>query len=70
MTGSDSVNCDGSAHAHNGVYQWSLESTVLFQSDHSWQYRPSASPMPVSARSIFQRAGAREYAPTACTNTR
>ena len=40
MTGSDSVNCDGSAHAHNGMYQWSPGSTVLFQSDHGWQYRP------------------------------
>lgn len=40
MTNSDRDNCDGWAHAHNGMYQWSLGSTVLFQSDHGWQYRP------------------------------
>jgi hypothetical protein len=40
MTDSDRDNCGGSAHAHNGMYQWSAGSTVLFQSDHGWQYRP------------------------------
>jgi hypothetical protein len=40
MTDSDSDNCDGSPHAQNGMYRWSLGSTFLFQSDHGWQYRP------------------------------
>jgi hypothetical protein len=40
MTNSDKDNCDGSPHAHNGMYQWGMGSTVLFQSDQGWQYRP------------------------------
>ena len=34
MTDSDRDNCDRSARAHNGMYQWNLGGTVLFQSDH------------------------------------
>jgi hypothetical protein len=40
MTDSDAANCDGSAHAHRGMYEWSLGSTVLFRSDDGWRYHP------------------------------
>ncbi len=40
MTNSDTTNCGGPAHAHRGMYEWSLGSTVLFRSDDGWRYHP------------------------------
>ena len=40
MTNSDAANCDGSAHAHRGMYEWRLGSTLLFRSDDGWHYHP------------------------------
>jgi hypothetical protein len=40
MTNSDAANCDGSAHAHRGMYEWRLGSTLLFRSDDGWRYHP------------------------------
>jgi hypothetical protein len=39
LTNSDPIDCDGS-HAHRGMYQWNLGSTVLFQSYDGWHYHP------------------------------
>ncbi len=40
MADSDLANCGGAVHAYNGMYQWNQGSTVLFRSEHGWQYRP------------------------------